>query len=132
MAVIKQTAIGAAVFDGTPGQGFIDLTGPVGVDAVNTQRRFVIGSLSVNRVGAGMITGVRVVLALSKADADGIDHFSYLPENTNGNNEWTLDGPIVVPNGYSIFVFETVAGNDTDSRLLVFGGVLTRLEGFDF
>ncbi len=132
MAVFKQTAVAGTVFDGTPARGFVDLASGVGVDAVNTERRFVLATLSVNRAGAGMITAVRVVLALSKADADGIDHFSHLPTNTNGNNEWTLRGPIVVPNGYSLFVYQTVAGADTESRLLLFGGVLSRDEGFDF
>lgn len=131
MTVITQTAVGANVFDGTPGQGFIDLAVPL-IDTVNTQRRFVIGNLAVNRLGAGQITNIRVVLAASKADADGIDHFSFLAVNTNASNEWILRGPIVVPNGFSLFVFETVAGPDTDSRLLVFGGVLSRIEGFDF
>ncbi len=132
MAVFKQTASVGTVFDGTPGRGFIDLASGVGVDAVNTERRFVLATLSVNRAGAGLITAVRVVLALSKADADGIDHFPHLPTNTNGSNEWTLRGPIVVPNGYSLFVYQTVAGTDTESRLLLFGGVLSRIEGFDF
>lgn len=132
MTVLLQTAPVNFPFDGTPTRGFVDLGAPVGIDAVNTERRFVIGYLSVNCPGPGMITAVRVALALNKANADGPKSFNFEVSDTNAGTQWTLRGPIIVPNLYSLFVYATLAGTPQICELLVFGGILSRLEGIDF
>lgn len=132
MAVITQTAPSGSPFDGTPNRGFVDLGAPVGIDTVNTERRFVIGYLSVNCPAAGMITAVRVALALNKTNADGAMNFNFRVDDTNSGTQWTLRGPIIVPNLYSLFVYATLAGPPQACELLVFGGILSRLEGIDF
>lgn len=134
MAVIIQTAAAGSDFDGTPGRGFVDLVGATaitgtGVTPVNTSRRVLIGAISVNCIG-GTITTVRVALAVDKAGADGIDLFSYLVTDTNAMTQWTLRGPILVPNGYSLFVYSSHSGPPNDCRLLVSGGVVSQSEGF--
>lgn len=134
MAVIVQTAPATFSFDGTPDRGFIDL-GPGSefrIATTNEARRFVIGLLSVNATGPGVIQQVRIVLALSKGDADSIDHFALDPVDTNQSTEWTLRGPILVPLGYSIFVYTVGAGSPGACRLLLAGGVVSQLEGFTF
>lgn len=133
MTVIKQTALSGFDFDGTPGRGFIDLAGTsqFRIESNNESRRFVIGGVAIN-CAAGTLPTIRFVLALNKADADGIDHFSYTVENTNAMSEFSLRGPVLVPNGWSLFVYNTHAGPPGDCRLLVSGGVITRSAGFNF
>lgn len=132
MAVVIQTAVAGTSFDGTPNRGFVDLAGSVGITAVNTERRFVIGYLCVNCPSGGTITSVRATLALTKALADGAENFNFQVMDTNASTQWTLRGPIVVPNLYSLFVYAAEAGPPQDCKLLVFGGILSRLEGIDF
>lgn len=134
MAVIKQTAASGTDFDGTPDRGFVDLADGAGefkVDTVNTSRRYVINLVGVNCL-IGTIISVRMVLALNKAGADGIDHFAATIVQSDTATEWIFKGPLLVPNGYSLFIFSTHAGPETDCRLLIAGGVITRESGFNF
>jgi hypothetical protein len=106
MAILSDTALAGADFDGTPGNGEIDFPSFNGLESGNDQRRALITSVGVSCLSDMATVAVRMASSKVQLDAGDYIEIGYAASSKGLS---LVACHILVPNDWLVFVVTTGA-----------------------